>query len=64
MLYEVITETNPLYAYPEIGRILALQLIDGVLDILHTAPDFDTKLNLLTELTIYTITGTISYNFV
>lgn len=54
-----IEETNSKYPYPEIGSILALQLIDGSLAILHMAKSFDQKLKLLTELMIYTVTGMI-----
>ena len=52
-----IEETNPHYPYPEIGKVLALQLIEGALDILHTEKKHKQKAELLTELMMYTITG-------
>lgn len=52
-----IEETNPQYPHPGIGKVLALQLIEGALDILKNSQSFEQKLKLLTELMIYTTTG-------
>lgn len=52
-----IDEINPQYEYPEIGKILALQLVEGALAVLHDSLDYEQKLLYLTELMIYTITG-------
>ncbi|MEX1378014.1 MAG: TetR/AcrR family transcriptional regulator [Eubacteriales bacterium] len=54
-----IEETNPSYPHPEIGKVLAHQLIEGILSILKTYKNMDEKLNMLTELMIYTIAGMI-----
>lgn len=52
-----IREQNPSYQYPQMGKILAKQLLDGMLEILTTEKQLEQKLQLLTEYTIYTIVG-------
>lgn len=52
-----IDETNPKYRYPEMGKFLSLQLVEGALAILQDSIDYEQKLIYLTELMIYIITG-------
>ena len=54
-----ISEESPGYPNPEIGKILARQMLEGIMEILKTYKNFDEKLQMLTELTIFVITGMV-----
>jgi len=54
-----IEEVNQSYAYPDIGRVLAHQLIEGAINILKVYKKPEERLEMLTELMIYTIAGMV-----